>query len=63
MRSVAILSLNLTPDGSGGLADAVFGDEFARHRGQHVIVFIERLQPFPAELALHGERDQQLSAH
>ena len=41
IQNVAILRLNLSPDGSRGLADAVLGNEFAGHRCQHIVVFIE----------------------
>jgi hypothetical protein len=35
LQNTAILRLNLTPHCSRGLADAIFGHELARHRGQH----------------------------
>jgi len=41
IEDVAILGLNLPPDCCGRLADAIFGDEFARHRGQHIVVLVE----------------------
>ena len=62
-RTTLLLGLNLVPNRRGRISDAVFGHAFPRHRGQHVIIFIECLRPVPAELALHGERNQQLSAH
>src|SRR5260370_9794880 len=59
----AMLSLDLPPDFVGRFSDPSFGNEFARHRGEHVIILLERLQSFSTELALHGERNQQLLAH
>ena len=44
-ENVAILGLNLSPDRSCGLSNAIFGDEFTRHRGQHIVVFIEYCSP------------------
>src|SRR5260370_32023152 len=47
----AVLSLDLTPDFVCRLSNPSFGHEFARHRGEHVIILLERLQSFSTELA------------
>ena len=47
-KNLAILRLNLTPGRSGAFSDVVFGNEFARSRGQYVVIFFELVADLPA---------------
>lgn len=51
------------PNGVGGFTNTVPLDQFPRHRREHVIVFIDALQSFAGELALHGESHEEFLPH
>jgi hypothetical protein len=44
-----------SPDGVGGVADAIPFNQFPRHCRKHVIVFIDALQSLAGKLTFHGE--------
>ena len=51
------------PNSVSRLANSVPLNQFPGHRRQHVVVFVDVLQAFTSELALHGQCDQELLPH
>jgi hypothetical protein len=58
-----LLFLDLAPQFVRPLPNALLRHQFASHRGEHVIVFVEGLQAMVGELSFHGQRHEKLLAH
>jgi hypothetical protein len=53
----------LAPHGIRRFADAVFLHQLSGHRRQHVVVFLDVVQPFSRELAFQRQCHEKLLAH
>src|ERR1700722_937987 len=62
-KQLVMFCTERSPNGVGGVANPTSLDQFSRHRRQHVIVFIDRLQSLSGKLAFHSERHKESLPH